>query len=233
MFFLIFLHIYPVFAQARLGDFSIRGTASQEIESEGFIAAHSSLPLNSKVKVTNPRNGREIEVTVVHRIESSANRIIDLSREAVQALDMKAGEAVILTVGSPLRPISQTTGFEDHIMELYSFSPFSQVKNDPVNISGHTDSVATAVINDKGKDSSEEYQNPGNINKSGTEEGNNICQTNKLINNLVKGVDETAIFAGFSTNTQFLAWLMAMTIDAREAREYRERMEIREYRARE
>ena len=48
-------------AQARLGDFSMRGAASQEMTDEGLFGAHPSLPLNSKVKITNPNNGREVQ----------------------------------------------------------------------------------------------------------------------------------------------------------------------------
>jgi len=105
----VILLTYPVMAQARLGDFTIRGNASQEMRDEGFVAAHPSLPLNSTVRITNPRNSREIEVTIVGRINPSVNRIIDLSPSALQALGLRAGEQVVITVNAPPRPALQTS----------------------------------------------------------------------------------------------------------------------------
>ncbi len=47
-----------------------------------YVAAHSSLPLGTKVKVTNRRNGRSVVVTISDRCNCS----IDLSRSAFQAI---------------------------------------------------------------------------------------------------------------------------------------------------
>ncbi|MDR1839352.1 MAG: caspase family protein [Treponema sp.] len=80
------------------GSFTMRGKASQEIQTDGLTARHPSFPLNSKVKVTNPRNGKEIEVTIIGRIDPSVNRIIDLSRSALEALELNSGEEVVITV---------------------------------------------------------------------------------------------------------------------------------------
>ena len=82
---IITMIVPAVMAQARLGDFTMRGAASQEMRAQGLVGAHPSLPLNSRVKITNPRNGVEIEVTIVARIDPSLNRIIDLSPAAIQA----------------------------------------------------------------------------------------------------------------------------------------------------
>jgi rare lipoprotein A (peptidoglycan hydrolase) len=56
---------------------------------EGFTAAHASLPFGSKVKVTNLANGKSVEVKINDRGPFIENRIIDVSRAAAKALEMK------------------------------------------------------------------------------------------------------------------------------------------------
>ncbi len=46
------------------------------------ITAHRSLPLGSRIRVTNPGNGRSIVVTVTDRGPYHGNRILDLSHGA-------------------------------------------------------------------------------------------------------------------------------------------------------
>lgn len=52
----------------------------------GLTAAHKTLPLPSKVRVTNLRNGRSIVVLVNDRGPFKKNRIIDLSHGAAKKL---------------------------------------------------------------------------------------------------------------------------------------------------
>jgi rare lipoprotein A len=54
-----------------------------------LTAAHPSLPLGTYVKVTNLRNGRSLVVRVNDRGPVVEGRIIDLSYEAAQELDLK------------------------------------------------------------------------------------------------------------------------------------------------
>jgi hypothetical protein len=75
-----------------------RGMATQELRDDGLCAAHRSLPLGSKVKVTNAVNGKEIEVIITMRIPLSSERIIDLSPGAALALDIGFGGPVVITV---------------------------------------------------------------------------------------------------------------------------------------
>jgi rare lipoprotein A len=64
-------------------------TASGEIfNHELFTAAHRSLPLGTKVRVTNVANGKSVEVKVNDRGPYADGRIIDLSRAAAHALGM-------------------------------------------------------------------------------------------------------------------------------------------------
>ena len=54
-----------------------------------LTAAHPSLPLNSKAKVTNLDNGRSVEVTINDRGPGAPGRDIDVSQKAAQKLGMK------------------------------------------------------------------------------------------------------------------------------------------------
>jgi rare lipoprotein A len=62
-------------------------TASGEVfDMYRLTAAHPSLPFGSRVRVTNLRNGRSVEVRVNDRGPIVAGRIIDLSYAAAQEL---------------------------------------------------------------------------------------------------------------------------------------------------
>lgn len=56
---------------------------------EGLSAAHKTLPLPSKVRVTNLHNGRSIVLTVNDRGPFKPGRIIDLSRGAARKLGVQ------------------------------------------------------------------------------------------------------------------------------------------------
>jgi hypothetical protein len=85
-----------------------RGNATQEMQAGGLSAAHSIIPVGSKVRVTNPANGLDIEVTIIDRIPESSRRIIDLSPGAALALDLGPGGPVMVTPTS----IAQATPSE-------------------------------------------------------------------------------------------------------------------------
>jgi rare lipoprotein A len=55
-----------------------------------LTAAHLTLPLGTRVKVTNLRNGRSVVVRINDRGPVTEGRIIDLSYEAAKTLDLKA-----------------------------------------------------------------------------------------------------------------------------------------------
>lgn len=66
-----------------------RPTASGAIYNQHELtAAHRTLPLGTRVMVTNLNNGRSIEVTINDRGPFAKERIIDLSYAAAQALEM-------------------------------------------------------------------------------------------------------------------------------------------------
>jgi len=65
-------------------------TASGEtFDQNAMTAAHPSLPLGSKAKVTNLENGKSVEVTINDRGPDAKGRAIDLSGGAANKLDMK------------------------------------------------------------------------------------------------------------------------------------------------
>lgn len=66
-----------------------RKTASGEpYNKTAFTAAHKSLPLGTRVRVTSLRTGESIEVEINDRGPFVKGRIIDLSRRAARALGM-------------------------------------------------------------------------------------------------------------------------------------------------
>lgn len=70
-----------------------RKTASGEIyRRHDVTAAHKTLPFNTKVRVTNLRNGKSVIVRINNRGPFTKGRILDLSLAAAQQIGMtKAG----------------------------------------------------------------------------------------------------------------------------------------------
>jgi len=58
----------------------------QRFNEDALIAAHRTLPLGTKVKVTNLRNGRSVTVKIKDRGPWVNNRLIDLSKGAAARL---------------------------------------------------------------------------------------------------------------------------------------------------
>jgi rare lipoprotein A len=69
--------------------FNGRRTSNGEIYNmHEFTAAHRTLPFNCVVRVTNLSNGKHTEVRINDRGPFVANRVIDLSLSAAQAIEM-------------------------------------------------------------------------------------------------------------------------------------------------
>jgi rare lipoprotein A (peptidoglycan hydrolase) len=75
-------------------------TASGErFDRHKLTAAHRTLPLGTRVRVTNTRNGRSVEVRINDRGPyGNRGRIIDLSEAAARRLDMIDAGVVPVTV---------------------------------------------------------------------------------------------------------------------------------------
>lgn len=71
-------------------DFHGRTTANGEVyDMRKLTAAHPALPFHTLVEVENLENGRRVRVRINDRGPFLKGRIIDLSREAAQRLDME------------------------------------------------------------------------------------------------------------------------------------------------
>jgi len=74
-------------------------TASGErFDRNQLTAAHRTLPLGTRVRVTNTQNGRTVEVRINDRGPYGRGRIIDLSEAAARRLDMIDAGVVPVTV---------------------------------------------------------------------------------------------------------------------------------------
>jgi rare lipoprotein A len=83
-----------------VGDSSQPGTKTASgipLNDNDMTAAHKSLPLGSKVKVTNKKNGNAVTVTITDRGPYAKGRCIDLSRAVAGALGF-AGLAPVSVV---------------------------------------------------------------------------------------------------------------------------------------
>jgi rare lipoprotein A len=81
------------------GKFAGRLTASgKPFDVHHLTAAHRSLPLGTKARVTNLENGRSIEVTVTDRGPYVAGRVIDLSERAAKLLGMKKDGLALVAI---------------------------------------------------------------------------------------------------------------------------------------
>lgn len=122
--------------------FNGRPTATGErFDMNGLTAAHKTLPLPGLVEVTNLANGRTAVLRVNDRGPFVDGRIIDLSRAAADALDLRragvgrvrvrylgpaprlGGERVMRPAGRPAAPLSRPTAeARDFWVQAGSFS---------------------------------------------------------------------------------------------------------------
>jgi rare lipoprotein A len=65
-----------------------RTADGSRFDPQGFSAAHRTLPIPTKVRVTNLRNGRYVDVLINDRGPFSPNRLIDLSQGAAKQIGM-------------------------------------------------------------------------------------------------------------------------------------------------
>ena len=79
-------------------EFSGRKTANGErYDPRAFTAAHKTLPLGTTVRVTNPRTGASVLVTITDRGPYRGKREIDLSRAAAREVGiLSSGVARLL-----------------------------------------------------------------------------------------------------------------------------------------
>ncbi|GIG58065.1 hypothetical protein Lfu02_24370 [Longispora fulva] len=62
----------------------------EKFDPNAMTAAHRSLPFNTKVRITNPANGKSVIVRITDRGPYSGDRCIDLSAGAFGAIAPKS-----------------------------------------------------------------------------------------------------------------------------------------------
>jgi len=86
-----------------------RRTASGEpLDGVRPTAAHRSLPLYSRVRVTNLKNGRSVVVTINDRGPVSRRLLIDVSPSAADQLDMKTAGIIPVSI-EPVVAVARAT----------------------------------------------------------------------------------------------------------------------------
>ena len=86
-----------------------RRTASGEpLDGVRPTAAHRSLPLHSRVRVTNLKNGRSVVVTINDRGPVSRRLLIDVSPSAADQLDMKTAGIIPVSI-EPVVAVARAT----------------------------------------------------------------------------------------------------------------------------
>lgn len=108
-----------------------KATASGEIyDQNDFTAAHQTLPLGTRVMVTNLENGRSTEVTINDRGPFAKGRIIDLSHSAAQLLHMVGPGTALVRVDvldSPFK-IQTIRSALDYTLQLGSFAQLENAR---------------------------------------------------------------------------------------------------------
>jgi len=103
---LVPIHLKPILAKDQSGMASVYSTESGSKTASGatlnpsaLTAAHRTLPLGSKVKVTNKRNGRSVVVTINDRGPFVRGRVIDVTPAAARSLGFSGVAQVSLEAG--------------------------------------------------------------------------------------------------------------------------------------
>jgi cell division septation protein DedD len=245
-------------AQAKLGNFSQRGKASQDMETAGLRAAHPSLPLGSKARVTNPVNGKEIEVTIAARIPASADRIVDLSADAARSLELAAGggTVVVSVPGTPrvqAPPPPAPPPPEPEPIPVVIEEPPPPPEPDPVPVVAEVppplpppppepDPVPVVVEEPPPPPPPPPVVEAVAAAPVPETKAEPPLPVNIIINNYMqwpedaarpavpKGGQAAGSSSGINTDQDFLAWLALMALEAQEARESREARSLQEAR---
>jgi rare lipoprotein A len=108
-----------------------KATASGAIyDQNDFTAAHQTLPLGARVRVTNLENGSATEVTINDRGPFAKGRIIDLSYSAAQQINMVGPGTALVRVDvleSPVR-LRAIRGALDYTLQLGSFTQLDNAR---------------------------------------------------------------------------------------------------------
>jgi expansin (peptidoglycan-binding protein) len=79
----------PTHANAQTGAHNFSGLcAFYPAHGNGLTAAHRTLPFGTRVRVTDPKSGRTVTVTINDRGPFGRHRVLDLSPSAARTLGM-------------------------------------------------------------------------------------------------------------------------------------------------
>ena len=115
-----------------------------------LTAAHQTLPIGTRVLVTNLDNGRSIEVLINDRGPFAKGRIIDLSYAAAESLGMIGPGTIpvrIEVVGSPADKISFIKDSLDYTLQLGSFSVLENARQLRDRVAAKFSEVAIVPLN--------------------------------------------------------------------------------------
>ena len=115
-----------------------------------LTAAHQTLPLGTRVLVTNLDNGRSIEVLINDRGPFAKGRIIDLSYAAAESLGMIGPGTIpvrIEVVGSRADKISFIKDSLDYTLQLGSFSVLENARQLRDRVAAKFSDVAIVPLN--------------------------------------------------------------------------------------
>ena len=116
-----------------------------------LTAAHQTLPLGTRVMVTNLENGSATEVTINDRGPFAKNRVIDLSYSAAEAINMIGpGTALVRVdiIDSP-RPLQAIRGSLDYTLQLGSFSQLENAHQLRDRVANSFTDVSIALLQSK------------------------------------------------------------------------------------
>jgi antitoxin component of RelBE/YafQ-DinJ toxin-antitoxin module len=209
-----------IFVNSAIAQLSIdqRGKATQGIQTEGLTMAHPSLSKGAKVMVANTATGKEVEVTVVDRITPSQERIADLSQGVWRELGLTPDTEIRIFTKSVAR--ARPTPSPMLAAAEPSQVPAQAAASPPESAQASADAGASA----RGNPASAPF---GDFRRDDTPYVVTINNNNNN-NNIPQPSERTVIRTG--PDTEFLAWLTAMAMDARNAREAREARDVREAR---
>lgn len=108
-----------------------KATASGAIyDQNDFTAAHQTLPLGTRVMVTNLENGSSTEVTINDRGPFAKGRIIDLSHSAAQLLNMVGPGTALVRVDVLDSPttLQAIRSALDYTLQLGSFTQLENAR---------------------------------------------------------------------------------------------------------
>jgi peptidoglycan lytic transglycosylase len=90
-----------------------RTATGEEYDMTGLTAAHRTLPLNSRIKVTNLRNGRSVTLRVNDRGPNVDGRLLDVSEAAAERLGFVDSGKVpvrVTVIRYPARYVAEPDG---------------------------------------------------------------------------------------------------------------------------